>query len=447
MAAKHRHGPCHVSRWAPWVPNTVAFPAPTENFVDVARTPRKKTGRNVGIAAGVLALVLVTVALARLKPAAPSVDFAAILTDSVRRGDLTREVRGPGTLVPERIRWLTAQASARVDRLVVQSGQKVTPGMLLLVMSSPDMQIQTMQADQQVREAEIGLLNLRTNLRQSQLGQEATVASTHTALIKAKQRAAEADSLLPLRMIPRSDAIGYKADAEELTTRYRIEQDKLTLINNTIEQQVAVQTEQVKQLKAIAAERHGRLESLQVIAPEEGVLQELTLQVGQYVPEGQTLAKVVQPGNLKAVLRIPESQAKDVHIGQSASIDTRNGLVTGTVSRMDPSAVGGSVTVDVALSGKLPAGAVPDLSVDGTIQIEQLRNIMYTGRPSVGSGTGAVGLFKLTNDGKEATRVQVVLGRSSVNAVEIVSGLQVGDKLILSEMSQYDNVDRVRIKR
>ena len=423
------------------------FHAPTELPVDVARAPRKKTGRNIGIAVAVIVTVLGTIALAKLKPAAPSIDFATILVDSVRQGDITRDVRGPGTLVPERIRWITAQTSARVERLVVQSGQKVTPGMLLLVMSSPDMLITTMEADQQVRVAEKDLLTLRTNLRQNQLQQEGAVASIKTQLLKARQKAAEADSLLPLKMIPIADAVGFKADAEELTTRYRIEQDRMTLINNTIEQQIAVQTEQVKQLKTIAAERHGRLESLQVVAPEEGVLQELTLQVGQYVSEGTTIAKVVQPGNLKAVLRVAESQAKDIHIGQSASIDTRNGLIPGTVSRMDPSAVGGSVTIDVKLTGALPAGAVPDLSVDGVIQIEQLKNVLYTGRPGTGAGTGPVGLFKLREDGKEAERVQVVLGRSSVNAVEIVSGLKVGDKVITSDMTASDNFERVRIKR
>ncbi|MEP6766402.1 MAG: HlyD family efflux transporter periplasmic adaptor subunit [Gemmatimonadaceae bacterium] len=415
--------------------------------MDVARAPRKKTGRNIGIAVAVVLGVLATIALAKLKPAAPSIDFATILVDSVRQGDITRDVRGPGTLVPERIRFITSQTSARVERLVVQSGQKVTPGMLLLVMSSPDMQIETMQADQQVREAEIGLINLKTSLRQNQLQQEGTVASVKTALLKAKQKAVQADSLLPFKGIPIADAIAAKADAEELEIRYRIEQDKMKLIDNTIEQQISVQTEQVKQLKAIAAERQGRLQSLQVAAPEEGVLQELTLQVGQFVPEGTVIAKVVQPGNLKAVLRVAESQAKDIHIGQTASIDTRNGLIPGTVSRMDPSAVGGSVTIDVKLNGALPAGAVPDLSVDGIIQIEQLKNVLYTGRPGTGAGTGPVGLFKLTEDGKEAERVQVVLGRSSVNAVEIVSGLKVGDKVITSDMTASDNFDRVRIKR
>ena len=415
--------------------------------MDVARPPRKKTGRNIAIAAGVVVLVIAGIALAQLEPAAPTIDIATILTDSVRQGDLIREVRGPGTLVPERIRWITAQSSARVERLVVLSGQKVTPSMLLLVMSSPDMQIQTMQADQQVREAEINLLNLKTSLQNQQLAQEASVASARTQFIRARQLADVADTLLRQKMITVTDAVNQKAEAEEMTTRYRIEQDRLKLIDATIDSQISVQTNQVKQLKAIAAERQGRLQSLQVVAPEEGVLQDLSLQVGQFVPEGTTLAKVVQPGKLKAVLRIAESQAKDVQIGQIASIDTRNGLITGTVSRKDPSAVGGSVTIDVALTGDLPAGAVPDLSVDGTIQIDKMNNILYTGRPAAGSGTGAVGLFKLSEDGKEAIRTQVVLGRNSVNAVEIVSGLQVGDKVILSDMTASDNVNRVRIKR
>ncbi|MBC8089056.1 MAG: efflux RND transporter periplasmic adaptor subunit [Phycisphaerae bacterium] len=415
--------------------------------MDVARPPRKKTGRNIAIAAGVVTVVAAGIALAQLKPAAPTVDYGSLLIDSVKQGDLIREVRGPGTLVPERIRWITAQASARVERLVVQSGQKVTPGMLLLEMKSPDLEIATMQADQQVREAEIALLTLKTNLQNQQLAQEGTVASTRTAFIRAQQQARAVDSLLPKRMITVQDATNQKAEAEELTTRYRIEQDKLKLINTTIDSQISVQSAQVKQLRALADNQRARLQSLNVIAPEEGVLQDLTLQVGQYVQDGATLAKVVQPGSLKAVLRIAESQAKDVQIGQIASIDTRNGLIAGTVSRKDPSAVGGSVTIDVALNGELPAGAVPDLSVDGTIQIDKMNNILYTGRPAAGSGTGPVGLFKLSEDGKEAVRTQVVLGRNSVNAVEIISGLKVGEKVIVSDMTASDQVDRVRIKK
>ena len=414
--------------------------------MDVARAPRKKTGRNVAIVGGVVLLIAVTVALSRLKPAAPSIDGATILKDSVRKGDVTIEVRGPGTLVPERIRWITAQTSARVERLVAQAGQTVAPNELLLEMSSPDLQIATMQAEQQVREAQISLLNLKTNLKSQQLSQEGLVASTHTQFVAAKQEAEAADTLVKLRMISQAQANNNKAQAEELTTRFRVEQERLELMKQSIDSQIATQSSQVKQLRAIADNQQARLASLHVRAPEGGVLQDLTLQAGQFVQEGFILAKVVQPGRLKAVLRIPESQAKDVQIGQTASIDTRNGLVTGTVSRKDPAAIGGTVTIDVALTGTLPAGAVPDLSVDGTIQIDKMKDVLFTGRPAAGSGTGAVGLFKLTEDGKEAVRVPVVLGRSSVNAVVITSGLKVGDIVILSDMTASDNVDRVRIK-
>jgi hypothetical protein len=225
-----------------------------------------------------------------------------------------------------------------------------------------------------------------------------------------------------------------------------VEQERLKLMEQSIGAQIATQSSQVQQLKAIAVNQQSRLQSLHVRAPERGVLQDLTLQLGQWVPEGTTLAKVVQPGQLKAVLRIPESQAKDVAIGQKASIDTRNGFVPGHVTRKDPSAQGGSVTIDVSLDGALPAGAVPDLSVDGTIVIEKLINVKYSGRPAFSAGSGSASLFKLLDDGTTAVRVPVVLGRSSVNVIEIVRGLDVGDKIIVSDMSQYANVGRVRIK-
>jgi multidrug resistance efflux pump len=414
--------------------------------LDVARPPRKKTARNVGIGVGVLALVVITIALSRLQPASPTVEGGTLLMDTVRRGDVTREVRGPGNLVPERIRWITAQTSARVERLVAVSGQSVNPNEVLLEMSNPDLQIQTMQAEQQVRQSQIDLLNLRTNLQSQRLTQEGNVASTNTAYINATQEAASADSLLKQKLIAQFDANNKKALAEELTTRLRIERQRLALMNQAIDSQIAVQAAQVVQLQAIAQNQRDRLHSLQVRSAEGGVLQDLTLQVGQWVPEGTTLAKVVQPGKLKAVLRIPESQAKDVQIGQGASIDTRNGIIPGHVSRKDPSAQAGTVTIDVALDGPLPAGAVPDLSIDGTIQIEQLKNVLYTGRPASGAGTGPVGLFKVIEGGSAAIRTQVVLGRSSVTTVEIVRGLQPGDKVILSDMSPFDNVDRVRIK-
>lgn len=414
--------------------------------MDIVRTPPKRTGRKVAIGGGVAAVAILTIAVAQLDPAVPTVARAGVIIDSVRRGDVTREVRGPGSLVPEQIRWITAQASARVERLYVQSGAQMGAGQLILELSNPDLQIQTMQAQQQVRQAEIELLNLRTNLRSGLLTQEGVVASTRTQYVSAVQEAAAADSLVKRNLVSEFDLRNRRAQAEEMTTRLRIETERLQLMAAAIDSQIAVQEGQVEQLRAIAANQEARLRSLTVRAPDAGVLQELQLQLGQWVPEGTTLAKVVQPGRLKAELRIPESQAKDVAIGQPASVDTRNGIVRGRVARKDPSAVGGSVLVDIALEGPLPAGAVPDLSVDGTIQIAQMNGILYTGRPAVGAASGLVTMFKLEPDGTHAVRVQVELGRSSVNTIEIIRGLEPGDRVVLSDMTQYANVDRVRIK-
>ncbi len=414
--------------------------------MDIARAPRKKTGRNVAIGVGAVGLVAATIALSSLDPAAPAVQRVAILIDSVRQGDVVREVRGPGTLVPEQIRFITAQASARVDRKSVESGDRVGAGQVLLEMSNPDLQIQTMQAEQQVRQAQIELLNLRTNLRSAILTQEGTVAQARTQQINSAQEALAADSLRRRNLISSFELNNRKAQAEEAEIRYRVERERLDLLKASIDSQIATQTGQVAQLEAIAERQRNRLGSLSVRAPESGVLQDLTLQLGQWVPEGTTLAKVVQPGRLKAVLRIPESQAKDVVLGQPATIDTRNGIVKGRVIRKDPAAIQGTVTVDVSLDGPLPAGAVPDLSVDGTIQIEKLVHVIYTGRPAFGAANGQIGLFKLTEDGDAAIRVPVTLGRTSVNTVEILGGLAVGDKVILSDMTQYAAADRVRIK-
>jgi HlyD family secretion protein len=414
--------------------------------MDIARPPRKKTARTIAVAAAVAAVVLATITLSRLDPAAPTVQRVAILVDSVRQGDIVREVRGPGTLVPEQLRFITAQASARIERKAVEAGDQVRAGQVLLEMSNPDLQIQTMQAEQQVRQARIDLLNLRTTLRSAILTQEGTVAQARTQQITSSQEAQAADSLHVRQLISPFERNTRRAQAEEADVRYRVERERLALLKASIDSQIATQTGQVQQLEAIAERQQQRLSSLQVRAPDDGVLQDLTLQLGQWVPEGTTLAKVVQPGRLKAVLRIPESQAKDVAVGQAATVDTRNGVVAGRVVRKDPAAIQGTVTVDIALEGPLPAGAVPDLSVDGTIRIETLSNVLHTGRPAFGGANGQVGLFKLTTDGDAAIRVPVRLGRTSVNTVEILDGLSVGDRVILSDMTPYAAADRVRIK-
>jgi HlyD family secretion protein len=322
----------------------------------------------------------------------------------------------------------------------------VVPATVLVELSNPDVELQTMRADQQVRQAEIDLLNLRTNLNSQRLTQEGVVASTRTLYTSATQDAAAAETLLTRNLISKFDVNNKKALAAEVTTRLRTEQERLKLMSDAIGAQLSVQAAQIEQLKAIALNQRNRLHSMQVRSPEGGVLQELALQPGQWVTEGTLLAKVIQPGRLKAVLRIPESQAKDVQVGQTASIDTRNGIIRGSVVRKDPSAQAGTVTVDVALSGALPAGAVPDLSIDGVIEIEHLRNVLHTGRPTGGIGTGTTRLFVVSRDGHEATRATVVLGRTSVTSVEVVRGLKAGDRVILSDMAQFDAVDRVRIK-
>jgi HlyD family secretion protein len=416
--------------------------------MDVARPPRKKTARNLMIGLGVLACAAVLYWTSTLQKAAPTVDMAVVIQDSVRLGDMIREVRGPGTLVPEQIQFITAPATARVDRVVVQSGQAVTAGDILLEMSSPETVIATLTADQNLNAARAGLLALRTTLRSSELSQKSIVTGVHTQLVAAAADARAADTLFKQRLISEFDATNKRTLAEQLTDQLAFEKQRLDDLQQSIPDQIAAAESNIDQLKSIADFYHTKQKALSVRAPTAGVVQGLSLQQGQYQTEGTTLLKVVQPGKLKAVLQIPESQAKDVAIGQSASIDTRsNGLVTGHVSRKDPSAVAGTVTVDVALDGALPQGAVPDLSVDGTIQIEKLIHVLYTGRPGYGGPTGPVGLFKIVENGRAAVRVQVLLGRSSVTSVEIVKGLSPGDKVILSDMSQYDAVDRVRLKQ
>lgn len=416
--------------------------------MDVARPPKKKTGRYIAIGGGVLLLIIATIALGKLKPAAPTVEMSVVIQDSVRQGDMIREVRGPGTLVPEQIQQVTAPAIARVDRMDVQAGQSVNAGDPLLEMSSPDVMISTMTADQQLNQAQATLLTLRTSLKSSELSQQGLVASTRTQYIAATQDAAASDTLLKQHLIAQFDATNKRALADQLTAQYKYEQQRLLIMQQSVDSEIATATTNIQQLKSIADFYHNKQQSLTVRAPATGVVQGMTLQQGQYITEGSLLLKIVQPGKLKAVLQIPESQAKDVAIGQSASIDTRsNGLIAGHVSRKDPSAIGGTVTVDVALDGALPQGAVPDLSVDGTIQIEKLKNVLYTGRPGYGGATGPVGLFKIVENGHAAVRIQVLLGRSSVTSVEIVKGLNVGDKVILSDMSPWDGVDRVRLKQ
>lgn len=420
--------------------------APVQSRMDVPRERKTPRGRYVVIAVAVLFMVVATGALTQLKPAVPTVARTTLIIDSVRRGDMVREVRGPGTLVPEQVRWISAVTSARVERIVAQPGQLVEPGSVLLEMSNPDVEIQALQAQQALSEAQSRLVDLQVQLEGSKLSQEGSVASARTVNVSATQERTAADTLLADRLISRFEYNNKRALAEESSTRLAVEEKRLQLMTRSVSSQLAVQRRQIERLEAIAAFQQSRVLSLVVKAGERGVLQELSLQPGQWVNGGSPLAKVVQPGRLKAVLRIGETQAKDVALGQTASIDTRNGIIAGRVSRMDPGSQGGTVTIDVSLDGRLPAGARPDLSVDGTIQLERLSNIVFTGRPALGQDNSVVTMFRLDADEKSATRVGVRLGRVSANSVEVIQGLKPGDKVILSDPTLPDNTERIRIR-
>lgn len=415
--------------------------------MDIKRDPPKKRAKYIYIGLGVVALVAATVALSSLEPAPMSVERAGIYSDTVRRGEMLREVRGPGSLVPEEIRWITAVTAGRVEKVHLLAGAQVEAGTVLMELTNPDVQVETLQADRQLTDAEAALVQLRTTLENNRLSQASAVANLRQEADDARRRAVAGRELLAKGLIIPLDQQQAEERAAALAERLQIEEARLKLLSETIAGQIAVQEEQVGRLRSITEFQHGMERSMIVRAGTRGVLQELPLQVGQWANPGMTLARIVPtPQRLKAVLRIPETQARDVVIGQRASIDTRNGIGIGRVVRIDPASVAGTVTVDVAFEGDPPAGARPDLQVDGTIEIERLSNVLFTNRPAYGQSNSSVGLFKLVEGGNEAIRVTVRLGRTSVNAVEILEGLVEGDIVILSEMSRFDAVDRVRLK-
>jgi HlyD family secretion protein len=428
-----------MSEWR----GTALAPVPV---VDIKRQPRKKTGRYVMIAAGVVGLLLATVAISRLKPAAPTVQRAAQWIDVVRRGPMLRQVRGPGTLVPDSIRYVAPLTSGRVDRVHVRNGALVQAGQVLLEMSNPDEQLQLLSAEQQLSAAEAALVTMRTNLETSRLNQRATVATMRNLLRDTRRQLASAETLIVRNLIASNEVQRLRDQEQEYVERLEIEEARLELMTSTVDSQLTLQRGQIGRLEAIAASYRNRVAQMRVTAPTAGVVQDLNLQSGQWVQAGTTLARIVQPGKLRAELRIPETQARDVALGQAADIDTRIGIVRGRVQRIDPGAQSGTVLVEVALEGDLPQGARPDLSVEGVIEIERLDDVLFVGRPAYGQPNSPVGLFRLTEGGRYAERVTVRLGRASVNTVEVVGGLNQGDEVILSDMSRWDDVDRVRIK-
>jgi len=415
--------------------------------VDIPRAPARR-GRKQLLYGGLVlvAIVVATLGLHGLKPAAPRVDRASVWIDSVQRGPLVIEVRGPGTLVPERIRYISAVTAGRVERRLAEAGEEVKPETVLLVLSNPDVQLEALESERQLTVSRADQVNLKANLVSQRLTQEAQVASARAAYLDATRDAEAAESLAAKQLIAPNEASRARNHGEELATRYKVEQERLAVMTQAADSQLSLQQAQVDRLGDVNQFQRGRVRSMVVTAGASGTLQELPLEVGQWAQSGATLARIVEPGRLKAVLRIPETQAKDISLGQPAAIDTRNGIARGRVMRIDPAVQNGTVTVDVSLEGELPRGARPDLSVDGTIQVERLDNVLHVGRPAFGQAGSTVGLFKLTPDGAEAVRTRVRLGRASVNAVEVLGGLQAGDKVIISDMSRWDGSDRVRVE-
>jgi HlyD family secretion protein len=417
--------------------------------MDIQRPSNARAKKIRRIAYGTVALLMiggVSYGLSRLKPAAPTVDRATIWPDEVKRGPMLREVRGLGTLIPEDIRWIAAQTDSRVDKWVLRPGAIVKPDSIIMELSDPQLQRDALDAEYQLKGAEADYANLRVLVNSELMNQKAVAAAVRSEYEQAKIQH-EVDEKL------HNEGLGAEVNErlsrvkqEQLAIRAQLEDERTRVAADSSQARLLAQQAKVDQMKALYNLKRSQLDALHVRAGIEGVLQLVPVEVGQRVTPGTNVARVADPKRLKAEIKIAETQAKDVAIGQKATIDTRNGIVNGHVSRIDPSVVNGTVTVDVAITDPLPLGARPDLSVDGTVELENLKDVLYVGRPVHGQADSTIGIFKIIDDGGEAVRVNVKLGRSSVNTIEVVQGLKVGDKVILSDMSAWDNFDRIRLK-
>lgn len=416
--------------------------------MDIAREPPPKRKKYLPAAIALAAIVLTTFGLSRLKPAAPSVDSATIWMDTVEQGLMLIQVSGPGNLVPEQIRWIPAQVQGRVERKLVQPGTDVTASTILVELSNPDVQLELLESERQLSAAQQQLVTLRSNLQTQRIDQQGVIAQIRTQFLEAKRTVEDLEELARKGegFVSDSDLQNARDRAIELETRSGLEDRRLEIMRNSEEPQLRVQQDQIERLDGIVEFQKQRIASMQVRAGIDGVLQEMDLEEGQWVMSGQTLARVVVPERLKAELRIPQTQATKVALGQAAIVDTRTDTIQGQVVRIDPAAQGGVVVVDVALPANLPRSARPGLAVEGIIEIARLDDVYYVGRPAYGQAHNTVGLFKLVEGGSHAERVNVRLGQSSVNYIEIIDGLQVGDVVILTDMSQWDAYDRVRIR-
>jgi HlyD family secretion protein len=417
--------------------------------MDIARPSnarQKRIRQALYIGGGLLIVALVSVGLSRLRPAAPTVEAGTIWRDSVKRGPMLRQVRGLGTLVPEDIRWIPATTQARVEKIILRPGTRVTPDSVILELSNPPLEQELQDAQLKLESAEASLANLRVQVQNDLLSQRATAATADADFSRAKMQSEMYDSLAKDKLIPELQRRQAELDAQQLDVRNEIAKEQLASRSDSGRAQLAVQQSSVDQASALLQLKQRQRDELKVRAGIPGILQQVEVQEGQQVAPGANLVRIANPSRLKAEIKIAETQAKDIQIGQRGEVDTRNGVVQGRVIRIDPSVQNGTRTVDVSLEGELPKGAVPDLSVDGNIELERLSDVLYMGRPAFGQEESVITVFKVDPDGSTANRVQVKLGKSSVNSIEVLSGLSVGDSVILSDMSQWDGFDRVRLR-
>lgn len=417
--------------------------------MDIARPELKTQRQRRRIIIGAIAALATAAAaygVSRLEPAAPQVERQSIWIDTVKRGELLREVRGPGQLVPKETRWIAADAAASVERIVVRPGARVEPDTLIIELGNPEIDDQMLSARAALEAAKADLDARRVQLESQMLDQQALIASVEADFQGAKLQA-EAEGELNRRGIV--SALQYRQSqlkADQLGVRRGIEQQRLAMLKRNLAAQLAAEQARLDQLANTYELRRRQAEGLKVRAGMSGILQAIAVEEGQQIAPGTSIARVARPDVLRAELRIPETQAKDVKLEQTVRVDTRNGIVDGRVARIDPAVQNGTVQVDVDLIGELPPGARPDLSVDGTIEIERLSDVVYVGRPAFGQADSTTTLFRLDNEGDVARRVPVKLGRASVSLIEIASGLQPGDRVILSDTTSYDQHDRLRLR-
>jgi|SRR5580693_5054666 HlyD family secretion protein len=414
--------------------------------VDIVRTKPASRRRYFIIALAVVAVISVTVSVSRLESRAPSVERGTLWIDTVRRGTMLRQVRAPGKLEPEHVRFVSAVTAGRVEVRDVLPGVHVSPTTVLVELSNPDVQYQALTAEQQLADAKATLVTTQTQLESQRLTESSALATVQSDSADAARQAAMLDALDKKGFAGGMELAKAHDKLNELDTRLATERDHLRLLTESVKRQLVLQQQQIERLQAISQFQTDRVASMRVVAGDSGVLQESSLDLGQWVVPGQILAKVAQPGKLKALLNVPETQVVDVTVGQVVSVDTRNGVVPGRVVRVAPAAQNGTVEVEVSLPGTLPAGARADLSVDGTIEVERLENVLYVGRPAFAQNNLTVGVFKLDPTGNTAVRNPVTFGRASVTTIEIRQGLSAGDHVIISDMSAWDNVNKVRIE-